>query len=248
MPRLNNGTELWRKLDELAVYRIVSAGGSQAFTASATAGATTVTLGSSTLFTLNDPVIISGPGGVELNVIGTPATAMPLIYKLGAAQDTSQGTVTMYEAVKTVLGHLTEDGAALNGTFTQNEVRSAIADLPIAYFGAQAGISFTFNLLGFNVLNFQTAFGITESEQGAGTQADPYQAYFGGSSFGTQTTQCFRFTGSRHDGSAVHVELYDGRIEIGGSTSLNRTAPASIPCTVKGTAFRVRHGATLLSY
>jgi hypothetical protein len=245
MPRLNNGTELWRKLDQLSVFRIVSGGGSQALTASAAAADTVLTLGSATLFTLNDPIIISGPGGVELNFIGTPATSMPLRYKLGAAQDTTSGTCTVYEAVETVLGHVTEEGASVNGSFTQTEIRSALADLPIAYIGAQAGISFSFNLLGFNVLNWQTAFGITEAEQGTGTAADPHQGYFGGTSFGTQTTQCFRFEGTRHDGQAVHVELYDGKIEIGGTTQLNRTAAASIPCTVKGTAFRIRHATTL---
>lgn len=240
MARTNTGEELWRKLTEVAMYRIVSAGGSTTTSGAITQGQQTITVGSTTNFLINDPVIFSGDQGVWLDSLsGTPGTAT-LVTTWKVPVGTASGA-SVWEAVKTVLGHPTEEGPSIQPTFTQTAIRSAIQDLPLQYISGQGEIGVGLPLLGFNVENWMTMFGIPETNvTGAGSAADPTQGYIGGTLFGTQTTQVLRLTGSRFNGSTVVLDFNDAKPEASGSLSLNRTAASSLPINFKCSSLTVR--------
>lgn len=239
MPRTLDHQEIWRKLDSLTMYRINTSGGSSTVTTTVTAGLQTYTVGAVTNFASGDYVIFSGTEGVWLDSLS--AVASPTVTTVWKAPIASTATgASIYEATGTVIGHLQEEGITLSPSFSQTPIYSAIRDLPIAYLPGRGEISASAGLLGFNVLNWQLATGQTESEQGAGTAADPYQGYIGGNNFGSQTTQVARFAGTTFAGKTVVVDLNDARAEASGSVSFNRTQVAAIPVTFKFSGMTIR--------
>jgi len=238
MPRLNNGQEIFRKLDKLEVFRAVATTpGDQTITSAVAVGASTVPVAAITNFTANDPVFLIGSGGLELNRIGTPATTMPLLRKTGLAHLTG---ARLLEAIATDFGHIDESGVVMSPSAALTAIPSALSALPVQYISGVGEIGFNFNLLGFNLLNLCTIFGIPEAEQGAGTSGDPWQVFVSGAAMGTQGTQVIRATGTRHDGLNIEVDFLDVRVEVQGSVTLNRNAPAVLPFAGKCTALAMR--------
>lgn len=239
MSRLNTAGELWRKLTEAAVYRIVSGGGSSTASGAITVGQSTIAMTATTNFSSADPVIFSGDVGVYLDSIGAaPGTAS--IVTVWKAPVAASAGASVWEAVKTNLGFPTEEGPSITPTFTQTPIRSAIRDLPLQYISGQGEIGVALPLLGFSIENWQTMFGIPESVTGTGTSSDPEQGYIGGNSFGTQTTQVLRLTGSDYDGKILVMDFNDAKPEASGSTTLNRTAAASLPTNFKCSSLTIR--------
>lgn len=245
MPRTNDGTELFRKLDTLQVFRIAASGGDSTLAAAltgqsgATAGASTANVTSMTGFASGDPVMIIGTGGTELNAITgvTPTTAVPLLYKAAFSQASGARFV---EAVGSSLAHIGDEGIALSATAPLTPINSALTSLAIAYIYGYGELQATFQLLGFNIENLQTWLGITEGVAGAGSSADPWQGKLSGADIGQQTTQCFRATGTRHDGKTVMVDFLDGRVEPNGAVTMQRTQKTAIPCNLRFTQAVIR--------
>lgn len=232
MPRKNDGTELLKRLDTLQVFRQVSGGGNTTLAATLTAGATAVNLTASTSFTANDPIFLQGAGGFELNAITatTPTTAVPLLYKAAFGQPAGARVI---EAVASNLAHITEDGLSWSASANLTDVFSALQSGAIARIFGQGTQEVGFSLLGFNGLNLQTWLGMPEAETGAGSSADPYQVALGGSTMGTQGLQCIRATGTRFDGSTVQLDFNDAVLIPSGAVTMNRSAAAALPCTLR---------------
>jgi hypothetical protein len=233
MPRQNDGTELLKRIDTLQVFRQqLTNGGATTLAAPATAGATAINLTANTSFTANDPIFIVGANGFELNQITatTPTTAVPLLYKAAFAAPT--GTPVL-EAVATNLAHITEDGLSWSASAQLTDIFSALRAGAIARMFGQGTQEISFSLLGFNNLNFQTWLGIPEAEIGAGTVADPHQVSLGSAAMGLQGFQCIRVTGTRLDGKTMLIDFNDATIAPSGAVTLNRNAPASLPCTLR---------------
>jgi hypothetical protein len=239
MARLNTAGELWRKLTEVAVYRIVSAGGSTTASGAITVGQQTIAMTATTGFTSADPVIFSGDLGVYLSAISAAPGTASIVTTYKAPVALASGA-NVWQAVKTNLGHPTEEGPSITPTFSQTAIRSAIRDLPLQYISGQAEIGVALPLLGFSIEAWQSMFGIPESVTGAGTSGDPYQGYIGGNSFGTQTTQVLRMTGNDFDGNTILMDFNDAKPEASGSTSLNRTAAAALPLNFKCSSLTIR--------
>lgn len=238
MPRQNDGAELFKALDSLQVFRQVSGGGSTTLAAAATGGASVINITANTNFTANDPVMIIGSGGTELNAITntTPTTAVPLLYKLGSAQASGAQVI---EAVGSSLAHISEDGIDWGGNMPINPVYSALSNAAINYYYGNVELEGALNLLGFNVANLHTWFGITEAETGTGTSADPYQGVVAGALMGTQGVQCLRATGRRFDKNII-VDFQDAKIAPAGTAKMNRATPSGFPCTIKCTGYILR--------
>lgn len=235
MPRLNDGTQLFKSISTLDVYRLATATpGDTITTAAVSVGASTVSVSATTSFASLDPVFIIGDGGVELNEIGgAPALAMPVKYKTAFAQSTGARFV---EALKTTLGYLSEEGASFSPSQSLSAILSANSATPLNYISGIAELSVSFGLLAFTGLNLQTMLGITEAETGTGVTADPYQYVVGGANIGTQGTQCFRLTGVLHSLQNFHMDFLNARVEVGGQVTMNRGAPAIYPVTIKFTS------------
>lgn len=241
MPRLNNAQELFRRLDSLQVFR--QAGSTQTTLAAAyTASQATLNLTSSTGFTANDAVIVAGSDGAELLAITavTPTSAVPLLQPAVLANPSGS---LVYRATGVSLGELEEGGIRLGGQAPLVPINSALKGAPIAYFYGYGDFSASFGLLGFNVLNLQTMFGITESEVGSGVSATPWAGAFKGSNIGTQGIQVVRATGVRQDGQTVVVDFCDAKIEPQGEIALVRNAATPLPCNLRFTTMVVRHWA-----
>lgn len=234
MPRLNDGTQLFKSISTLEAYRLATATpGDTITTASLAAGASSVSVSATTSFASADPVFIIGDGGVELNACGTPALAMPLKYKAAFAQSAGARFV---EAISVGLGYLSEEGASFSPSQSLSAILSANSATPLNYISGIAELSVSFGLLAFTGLNLHTMLGITEAETGAGTSADPYQYVVGGANIGTQGTQCFRLTGVLHSLQNFHMDFLNARVEVGGQVTMNRGAPAVYPVTIKFTS------------
>lgn len=238
MPRSNNGQELFRKLDTLQVFR--QAGSTQTTAAAQiTAGQAAVNFAATTGFTANDAVLLLGSGGAELNGITalTPTTAVPLLYP--AIVPNPSGTQIL-RVTGVSLGHIGEDGIQLGGSAPLVAINSALAGAPIGYIYGYGELTAALSLLGFNNLNLQTMFGITEAEIGTGASTAPYAAAILGANIGTQAAQCVRATGTRVDGTNVIVDFNDCKIEPQGTINLQRTAPTTLPINLRFTSMVVR--------
>jgi hypothetical protein len=239
MPRQNSGQEVWKSLSALTAYRQVSAGGSTTAAAAITAGATAVNFTSGTSFTSGDPLIIAGSSGTELNAITntTPTTAVPLLYPAAMANPSG---AQLLEAVAVDLGHLTQEGVQFNPASPLAPFFSALGHMPIAYLRGFGEFMATFALTGFNILNLQTMLGMTESEGGAGTAADPYRGAFIPGNIGSQGIQCLRATGVLMDGRTVLVDFNNAFIEPQGAIPLSRGIPTPIPMQMRFTSVVAR--------
>lgn len=232
MPRLLTGQEVWKSLDTLQVFRQVSGGGSTTAAAAITAGQTAVNFASTATFTSGDPLFIVGATGTELNAITatTPTTAVPLLYPAAMANPSGS---QLLEAVATTLGHIPQGGVAFNPQSPLVPIFSALQHTPITYVRGYGELVASFGLTGFNILNLQTAMGITEGEGGAGTVGDPWRGAIVGGAVGSQGIQCVRATGTRQDGSTVIVDMNNAFIAPAGPVNLARGAEASIPLEVR---------------
>jgi hypothetical protein len=240
MPRLNSGQELFRRLDSIRIYRIqTTSPGDTTLTTALTTSVTVATIAATTSFATSDFVMIIGSGGVELNRLGTAlSTAQTLTRRVGIPQNAGARFV---EATETDLGFIDDGGLVISPSQSLTPINSALSALPVQYISGIGEISATFNLMGFNVQTLHTIMGITESEVGAGSAADPFQGFVLGSQMGSQTTQCIRATGSRYDGQTIEVDLLDARVEVQGQITMNRQAPALMPMAVKFSAMAIRH-------
>jgi hypothetical protein len=238
MPRLNNAQELFRKLDTLQVFRQVGSTQSAA-AAQITAGQAAVNFTSATGFTANDPIIMIGSGGAELNAITavTPTTAVPLLYP--AIVPNPSGTQIL-RAVATTLGEIEEGGIRIAGSAPLTPINSALQGAPIAYINGIGELTASLGLLGFNLLNLQTIFGVTEGEIGTGAASAPYQVAILGQNIGLVGAQCFRATGTRVDGATIQVDFNNARVEPQGEIPLQRTAAVPLPLLLKFSSMVVR--------
>lgn len=230
MPRSNTGAELFKQLDSVEKF-VPASGGDQTISSAVATAVTLVTVGATTSFASADPVLIIGDGGMELNEItGTPATAMPLKYRTAFAQSAGG---RLLEMQKLVVGDIEQGGVVITPSQQLTSIFSAIANVPIAQIASPVEMQATIPLLGWNNLNLQTFFGISETEVGAGTPADPYQVAVGEANINNVGYQAFRLWGTLFDGRRVIIDLVDARVQVSGSITLNRQAPAVLPVTIK---------------
>lgn len=239
MPRTLNAQELFRKLDTFQVFRQVGSTQSNA-AAQITAGQATVNFTSTTGFTAADPIIMIGSGGAELNAIGaavTPTTAVPILYP--AIVPNPSGTQIL-RAVATTLGEIEEGGIRIAGSAPLTPINSALQGAPIHYISGIGELTASLGLLGFNLLNLQTIFSITEGEIGTGASTAPYQVAILGQNIGNQGVQCFRATGTRVDGATIQVDFNNARVEPQGEIPLQRSAAVPLPLLLKFSSMVVR--------
>ena len=231
MPRLNNGLEVLKGISKVELFSLASGTRGDTTSTSALAkGAALVALTAITNFTANDPVFIIGDGGLELNQIGTPATNMPLKYKAAIAQGAGARVV---EAVARNVGHIDNSGVQYSATVQLTPIDAATSVTPIAQQRGAGELTATFNLRGFNNLNFQLAHGVEEGEDGTGTEADPHQVYVGGTELGTHGLLCARVTGYRFDGKTVTQDYLNAIIEVNARTNFGGSTPAVLPVSMK---------------
>jgi hypothetical protein len=230
MPRTNDNRELLKQLDLVERF-VQTTGGDQTATAAIVAGLTLATIAASTSFASADPVLIVGDGGTELNEItGTPATAMPLKYKIQLAQSIGARVLEMQ---KLTLGDIDPGGVKIASSQQLNAIMSAISNTPIAQYASPVELSFEIPLIGMNNLNLAAFFGITEAETGAGTTADPYALTAGQDNINTQGYLAYRVSGTLFDGRRIYFDIVDARQSANGTLQINRQAPTIITLSGK---------------
>lgn len=239
MPRTNSGSELFQYLNKF--YKFVvqpTTPGDTTTSAAITAGGTSVNVAAITNFTAADYVMIDGDGGVEIQAIGTPATTpMPVTRPFLQAQASGARFV---EAQRIDMGHIAEGGIQFSGSQTLTEIKAATSRTAIAFFGESTTLQITAPLLGYNNLNLQSVFGVTEAESGAGVIADPYSAVISGDTVGTQGLHCYRAEGVLYDGRIVQVDFTQATVEINANITIGAPNPDGMTLTAKVTAFHQR--------
>lgn len=232
MPRQNDGTELVRKLTGIDLYRIASGTIGDTTTSGAVAkGAATVGVAGITNFTVGDPALLIGDGGMELiTAIGTPNVTMPITnQKIEFAQSAGARFV---EAVKVPLGKIESGGFNFSLSRSLTAIESAQDDPPIAYEDGTLELSGGFGLLGFNPENLQLVAGVVESISGAGTSADPYQGALGTVGQSLLSNIVFRVSFLRQDGKTGHIDCLNARINASGGVQIGKGGNKSYQCGI----------------
>ena len=230
MPRLLTGDEVYTELSSIVAYREPTSTHGDTLTTDAQAVADiSIDLTSATNFVANDPILISGDQGSELNEISAIAVLVATLKRKVLFANSIGSRVL--GLVRIPLGHIGEDSAEFSGAPTVNAVPAATSKTPIAYIAVGGELSGRFSLTGFNVLNMQLAFGAAESEIGTGVVGDPYRGAIGRAAMGTQGILCFKATGLRKDGSTIEVDFVD--VTITGSPTMNVSGKTGRPIPVE---------------
>lgn len=224
MPRLNNNTELFKRITGVEMFLLQTGTIFDQVTAGSTAkGASTITVPASTNATNGDPLFIIGANFVEINQIsGTVALAMPIKYKTAALHPAGTRVV---EARSLPLGRIEVNGFTITPSQSETTIEAADVDTPVQTIKGALEISYSFGLLGFNAQNLLNAFGYDDNETGAGTAGDPYQATIGDASATALSIVGFRVTGIRYDGQTILADLTNcsvtptGAIQLGAKNS-----------------------------
>lgn len=241
MPRTNAGGELWKELASLTLYRIQTGTIGNTTTTEAVLGngtETSIDVVAATNFTANDPVFLIGTGGLELLVIGTPATIMPLTPPPKIPQATG---ARMVEATAVALGKIPQGAINWTSASALTAVFEEINRTPVVYLPGT--IEFTLNgaLFGYNGPNIAFVNGYAESETGDGAAyATAYQQAIGFPGQALQTEQVMRIRGLRHDAQNVEIDFLNAYIEGAVNSTLGREAPATLNFAAKASAIIVR--------
>lgn len=238
--RILTGDEIVQQLTSIDAYRAASGEhGDTVTTAALAKSGAALAVAAITNFGANDPVLINGSGGPELNEISAAPAGLAIALKRKALFAQAAGARVL-EMAQVALGHIAEDSAEISGTNPANAVTAATSRVPIAYIAGGGELSFRFGLLGFNIENIQLAFGITEDVEGMGTVADPFQGSINASNVGTFGPLCFRGRGVRPDGYIVELDMLG--VTITGSPTINYSGKTgrSIPLEGRARAHAIR--------
>lgn len=240
MPRQNDGTELFRRLTAIDLFRIqTTAPGDTITTAAVTTSVTTVSISATTNFTTSDNVAIIGDGGYELNQItGALSLTQTVKYRTLWAQSIGARFVEMAQVP---LGKISEDGLTFNPSRDITEIFSAQDDAAIALIDGPLSLQGSFALHGFNPENLQLMLGFAEKTEGAGTAADPYYGVAGASSQSLLSLFAFRAYFLRHDGKTGHFDFLNCRISAQDQIQMARAGSAPVPIGVKFTQMVMRY-------
>jgi hypothetical protein len=193
-------------------------------------GSNTDTVAAGTNFGSNDPAYIAGDQGAELNEVSSIATNV-ITWKRKRLYADSIGAVVKEMTARRSGPYRRRLGRDLGRADDQRRARGDVEDA-VAYISVGGELTFRFGLLGFNIENFQTAFGAPESVQGTGTPADPYRGAIGRAQMGGQGLLCIKFTGLRKDGYTVELDAVG--CSITGSPTANVSGKTARPIPVEG--------------
>lgn len=231
MPRLNNGLEILKGLSKIELYSLVTTTpGDTVTTAPLAAGASTIDVSAITNFTAGDSIFLIGDGGMELNAVGAPNATMPLKFKAALAQGTG---ARMVEAVARNIGHVTEAGVQYSANVQLTPINASTSVTPLNYQRGAGELRANWALRGWNNLNWLLAHGQDETETGAGTAIDPWQALVSGQTLGTHGLMCARIHTYRFDGLVVTQDFLNITVEVALQSALGGTAPAELPMAVR---------------
>lgn len=236
MPRLNSGSELFKYLNSVKKYVVAGSGANTTTTEAITVGMLDTDVAAITGGAAGDYVLISGDGGVELTKISS-AAGTNFVWDRPLAIAQSSGA-DVDEATEINLGHVEESGATFGGTYSLTPINAATSRVALASLAESAELTFEIPLLGYNNLNLQAAFGVTEAELGAGSSSDPYRVVIGRSTVGTQSSiQAFRLAGVRFDSKNVEIDILEATMEVNANITIGATTPPSLVLSGTCTAF-----------
>lgn len=231
MPR---NSDFFQYLNSVTRYTIVTSTPGDTTTSEAILGTgaeTSVDVVSSTNFTAADPVMIIGTGGVELAIIGTPATTMPVTRPLKVPQASG---ARMVEAVAVSMGHIGPEGVSFGGTATRTSIFASTARSAVSYFPAPAEMTCTIPLRYKTGLDLQAAFGAPDSETGDGlAEATAYAVHVGQSNIATLGIHCYRLQGVTEGGDNVQVDILGAYNEVNVTDVRGGTDPGVINIQLK---------------
>ena len=200
--------ELLTQLDALEKTVVTPAAGSRGDVVVATTAlvpgaanvVTNVASGDYSKFAVGTPLFIVGSGGVvELNAVKTQPTSGTIALQFPSVIDAPLGA-RVVTGVTAQLGEIGEGGVTITGSATQNDIKSSTSRLPLASTITDGKLGFLCELMGFNIENLQTVFGIPEGAQGAGTLASPFATAIIGRLLGSEGLCAYRARGLMKDG------------------------------------------------
>lgn len=186
---------------------------SQALAAATTQGASLFSVGASTNATSGDHVALSGPGGVELVQIGTPAASMPVTGKKIFCVH-PQTVTQAIEMLAIPLGKIAKGSAKITGSRPVNPFYSDVDDGAVGFLEGNEEYGAAFGLMEITGESFARLFGKTPVVIGAGTSGDPEQGMLGDPNApAPPSLVCLRATGLYHGGRTFVVDFLDVRLE-----------------------------------
>lgn len=195
--------------------------GDSTLSVAAAAGATTITVASSTNFADGDYFLIGTNETMEIaQQSGAPAGSVitlrsPLAYAHVIGE-------VVKEVARTILGDVTDDGVdctPAEGDF--NLINAATKRGPVGYLMGHIAQLIEFGIEHYNLDNLAAALGIPETAiTGTGVAATPHSLNILPDSFSTAIDAAWFFTGVRKDGMNVEVQAWGVEVDPTGLGSL----------------------------
>lgn len=250
MARLNKKAELFSHLTEVGIIREATGthDESQPIVSAIAKGATSAQISPSAT-TVDGDLLIIGEG--ELMEVatqsGAPASSVRT-FKNGVARAHAAGE-PIYEAARTILGDLTDEGVQLTlaeGDF--NAILAATQREPVGYLTGHIAQMAEFGILNLNPENLASALGMPESLiAGSGSSAAPTKLDLIPEDFASDTEdKAFYFKGVRKDGMIIEVQLWGVEVDptaLSQALQFSRGQQMPTPFRVRPTA-----GVRWLSY
>lgn len=213
MPSLkNDGGELFKYLTQVEKFTKDPAGLATVTTEAITKDIADTDAASITGLSGDEFVGIIGTGGAELAQVDSAATGN-IVWEWPLQVPQLVGA-SITELLKRSMNHIAESGVQFGGTGSINPRRAATARSAIAFTPSPVeGFTFAIPTLGWNSNNLASGFGVPESEEGAGSAADPWAIAITPGNVMTEGILFFRLTGTLDNGNVLVVDLCDCTIE-----------------------------------
>lgn len=235
MPRANNPSEVFARLDEAGYIRDVDAGASTTLSNDVTGDSSTKTLevGDASGFEVDDLVRIETGTRMEVqkvNAIDTAASPQTITLDSQVAYDHASGDAVV-EQEKVVLGDVTDDGVTEDVTADRNEITVATRSSVYTRLINQVDARIEFSVQNLNVENYLISVGITDANvTGTGGVDDKNQAVRDGAEVisGLSDISIY-FMGTMDDGDTVEVQGWNALIDPNVTSTYDTGSGAPVP-------------------
>lgn len=224
-----------RKLTSMSMYvPVTTTPFSQTLAAATTQSATVFSVGATTNATVGDPVVLAGPGGVELVTIGTPATEMPITNQRIHFIHPSATTIAR-QMVEVPLGKIAKGTAKMTGARPVNPFYSDVDDAAVGFLEGNEEYGAAFGLYEASPEAIQRLFGKTPVIIGDASASNPEQGALGDPNApAPPAITVVRARGLLHGGLTFEIDFLDARLEPQIDSPLDgRDAPPSFNTNVR---------------
>lgn len=242
MARINDASEVFKRLTEAGYLTDDSTGGSTDLDADVTAGSKVLSVTAETDFASGDMVRIDAEGDMEVHEVDTVSAGQITLLTPLAFDHATGDVVVEQERIK--VGDITDDGVTEDITVDFNEITVSTQLAVYTRLAGQMNSRMEFSVQNINPENLLFSAGIEDSEvTGAGTASDPYVSVTNPDTVADQNIEniAFYMKGLMKDGDNVEVQLWNASVDANRSRTWNTGTGAPVPMAADGATLVFRN-------